>query len=495
MAHSFQNFEDNQAQICLGVFRRTELWFRIACCFISLIAAIVISLVLLTDVQNTVAVPALVICFLFFLFCVLLDSRVKSGIVGEIGFVFTGFAVAYSVIPGLNFLLINFDFPPDFDGLNFSVLSPQPSELGDHLWRHCLFIAAVTVGYLMGRGRDRNGRISRVSYVGGWPVVAAILTMILICISTISLLSAPVEDYYGHYSRFDSLSWGVKRLVYICLILKGGGYYVALVLMFADYCKYKYLIVAFLAAISAYELVYSLGSRIETLSILLAAVCLYNLNVKKIRIKYSLLYFGGLLILFTLVEFYRSANFDLSLALDGFMEKGLKIATEFGAVYYTSFHLYFERLNGTMPSHDLPMLINDFFTIVPFYEHTEFSSQYWYARIFFPDAVVPPQTMGPIADSAIWGGEVDLALRGLFTGFCYGWLTRRALRSRNRLLLSVVYVFLFATSVISIKYSIIYQLSQMLRTLMPALLSTYIVMEAVKWLSSNTLRQKKAPMM
>ena len=187
---------------------------------------------------------------------------------------------------------------------------------------------------------------------------------------------------------------------------------------------------------------------------------------------------GTLLVLFTVVEFYRGANFDIDYALQDFSEKGLKIATEFGAVYYTSFHLYFERLQGTMPLADWRMLINDFFTIVPFYEHTEFNSQYWYAGIFFPDSVVPPQTMGPIADSAIWGGEIDLGLRGLFTGLGYGWFTRWALRSRDRLFANVAYVFLFATSVMALKYSLAYQISQMLRTLIPAVLLVFLLVSA-----------------
>ena len=181
--------------------------------------------------------------------------------------------------------------------------------------------------------------------------------------------------------------------------------------------------------------------------------------------------------LFTIVEFYRGANFDMDSALRDFSDKGLKIASEFGAVYYTSFHLYFERLYGTMPMVDWRMLINDFFTIIPFYEHTEFNSQYWYARIFFPDASVPPQTMGPIAESAIWGGEIDLALRGLFTGIGFGWFARWALKSREQLFANVSYVFLFGTSVMVLKYSLIYQFSQMLRTLIPALLLLFIVVK------------------
>lgn len=450
--------------------RMIEFQLQIAAILILLLILVGVSSISLKDYQSAVMMPGLVICFAYLLFSVLLGSRVKTGIFGEVGFIFLGFTVAYSVMPAMNFLILDFEFPPNFDGLNFSVLNPSPPDIADHLWRHCLFVVTVMAGYLAGRGCDRKSLVSRALPAAELWVVTTVLALILGCVMTISMLSAPVEDYWSHYTRFDSLSWGARRLVYACLILKAGGYYVALVLMFSDYQRFKYAILVFVLSISAYEMAYSFGARIEALSILLAALCLYHFNVRSIRLKDGVIYFGGLLVLFTIVEFYRGANFDIDYALQDFSEKGLKVASEFGAVYYTSFHLYFERLHGTMPLADWRMLINDFFTIVPFYEHTEFNSQYWYAGIFFPDAVVPPQTMGPIADSAIWGGEIDLALRGLFTGLGYGWLARWALRSRDRLFANVAYAFLFATSVMALKYSLVYQVSQMLRTLIPAVL-------------------------
>lgn len=464
-----------------------ELEGRIAFVLLSLFLTVPCAVIVLSESQQAVAVPALVILFSFVLFCVVLSSRVKSGIFGEVGFIFSGFAVAYSVIPALNFLILDFNFPPNFDALNFAVLNPQPEELGIHLWRHCLFVVTVMGAYLLARGADTGAPPPRQgsSRVSGW-VVAAVVVMVLSCMIAVSLLSAPVDDYYGHYTRFDALSPFAKRFAFLCLILKAGGYYVVLALMFSDYRKFKVPIVLFGFFVVAYELSYSLGSRIETLSILLAMACLYHFDVAKIKFQRGLLYLGVLLVLFTAVEFYRTAEFDVQAALSEFSERGLRIATEFGAVYYTSFHLYVERLSGTLPERDWLMLFNDFFTAVPFFEHTEFNSQYWYARHYFPDAVVPPQTMGPIADSAIWGGEGDLAVRGLLTGLGFGALAQWALRRRKALFARVAYGFLFATSVIGLKYSLMYQVSVMLRTLIPALLVVYFLFWIDKFCRDNT---------
>ncbi|WP_332671339.1 hypothetical protein [Aromatoleum sp.] len=452
-----------------------ELEGRIAVVLLSFLLALVVAVFLSSESQRAVAVPALVILFSFFLFCVMLDGRVKSGIFGEVGVIFSGFVVAYSVIPALNFLILNFHFPLNFDALNFAVLNPRPEELGTHLWRHCLFAVTVMAAYLLARGGHGEASPDVGSTrVDNW-VVAAVVAMVLICVGAISLLSAPVEDYYGHYTRFDALSPWMRRFAFLCLILKGGGYYVALTLMFSDYRRFRVPIVLFVFFIVAYELSYSLGSRIETLSILLAVACLYHFNVARIGFRQGLLYLGVLLVLFTAVEFYRTAEFDIQAALRDFSERGLSIATEFGAVFYTSFHLYVERSNGTLPEREWLMLFNDFFTAVPFFEHTQFNSQYWYARQYFPDSAVPPQTMGPIADSAIWGGEGDLAVRGLLTGMGFGLLARWALGRRTRLLRNVAYVFVFATCVIALKYSLIYQVSQMFRALAPALLVAYFM--------------------
>ncbi|WP_143279118.1 hypothetical protein [Bradyrhizobium sp. C9] len=437
------------------------------------------SLAMARDYQFIVVLPALSICLAFVIFCLILASRVRSGVFGEVGFIFLGFVVAYSVIPAANFLLIDFDFPQDFDALNFSVLNPRPDEIALHLWRHFLFAVTVIFGYLAARGSGRDDvadlRLKPVDI----RIVGSMLMIVVLCIGTVTMLSSPVENYYEHYTRFDALPWFEKRVAYLAVMIKSGAYYVALALMFADYKRFRWIIPFFVVSISAYELVYSLGSRIETLSILLATLCLYHLMVRKIRLREGLFALGGLLVLFTAVEFFRGANFDLNAVLDSLREKGPKLAAEFGAVFYTSFHLYSERLSGTMPRHEWPMLFNDFLTAVPFFDHIQYNSQYWYAQAFFPTAIVPPQTMGPIADSAIWGGEVDLALRGVFTGLGFGWLARWALGSRNRLFPLLCYTFLFATCVISLKYSLIYLMSRMLQTLVPTVLVYFIISRIV----------------
>ncbi len=419
--------------------------------------------------QFAVTLPAMVILATYVGFTLILFHHLKRPVFGELGFIFLGFSVAYSVIPALNFLVLDFHFPADFDGLNFAVLSPQPAELGRHLWRHALFIFAVAAGYLLVRGN------SAFTIRGGTPRAGLLalvsIGLIVLSIGLVSMVAAPVTNYYEHYTRFEGLSAPLRYAAYAGLLLKAAGYYMALVLMFSRYQKFKWLIPPFVAGLVAYEMIHSFGSRIESLSILLAAVCMYHFYVKPVRLARGALYLTALLMFFTVTEFYRASEFNLDAALDEFAQRGVKFAYEFGAVFYTSFHIYHERLFGSLPQPEPLMLINDFFTAVPFYDHISYNSQYWYADIYFPDAAVPPQTMGPLADSGIWGGEADLAVRGVLTGLAYGGLTRWALRPGARWHHMLIYTFLFATAVLGIKYSVVYQVSQMVRIFLPVLLA------------------------
>lgn len=434
------------------------------------LAACVSAVALVSEDQTYIVLPVIFILGSYLAFCYGLTRRVGSGIIGDLGFIYVSFVVAYTVLPAYGFLVLNFVFPLGFDGLNFSILNPRPEALGVHMWRHSLFLVAVMFGYLLVRGRD-SLECSRMDFVGGGRL-SIVMGVVIVVVSmvAISLLSAPVEDYYGHYTRFDSLPDSLRNLAYLFMLVKVGGYYFLLACLFNEYERCKWVVVLVVLGIVVYEVYYSFGSRIEALSILLAAVCLYHHFVRSIGFARGALYFGLLGVVFTLVELVRHVDFDLSAAALEFSSRGVKVAQEFGAVFYTSFHLYSERDRGGMPDSDWMMLFGDVINIIPFVDHTINNSQYWYAGIYFPDSVVPPQTMGPIAESAIWGGEGDLFLRGLLNGLVYGWFARWAIPRLNYIFVAVVYVYIYATCVMALKYSFLHQFSQMFKYLLPVVI-------------------------
>ncbi|OOG50596.1 hypothetical protein B0E49_17870 [Polaromonas sp. C04] len=294
--------------------------------------------------------------------------------------------------------------------------------------------------------------------------------MIAFCILAITLLSAPVSTYYENYARFDHLSWFYLRFVYICLVLKAGGYFILITFLFRDYKKYKFLIIIITPTICLYEMIYSFGSRIEAFTILIGVVCLYHFLVKPITLKKGLISFIAIAMLFSAVELFRASGFSLTAAQNTVSERGAMPASELGAVYFTGFHLYEERAQRSLPPREWPMFFDDFLPLIPFIDHTRWNPQYWYARNYFPGAVVPPETLGPIADSAIWGGEIDLLARSLINGAFFAYLVRWFLRRKDKWWGMVIYAYCYATCILTLKYSVLYLLTPLLKILLPTLL-------------------------
>lgn len=411
--------------------------------------------------------PTLAAVAVFVMFAAAMQGQLGGNLFGEIGFVYLGWAVVYTLVPGLGLAWGSAD-----DTSPLALLLPAPEELGTHLWRHVLFIASVAMGYLLARGNHKipeRIEIADPAHSSHW-MVAILLGVIVACILCMLLLSAPVTNYYEHYVRYEHLAWPVRKFISLCVRLNIGFYSVLLVLLFLNYQKYRWLIVIVVIAICVHETTYSLGSRILSLMILLQVACLYHLVVRKISLARGLAVCLLLGVLFTALEFLRETEFDLGAAQSRISDEGLKTAGEFGAVFLTGFHLYAERAQGSLPPTDWPMFFSDFVSLVTFNDFTLWNPMEWYARNYYPEAVVAPMTLSPIADSAIWGGETDLFLRGLVNGAFFAAIVRCFLRFRDKWWSLLIYVFCHAASIITLKYSVFYLLTPLLKTMLPALL-------------------------
>jgi hypothetical protein len=448
--------------------------------FATLILGLVAASIFTTQ-QMYIVRPMLAAIAVFIIFSIILKFRIRTNIFGEIGFIYLAISLAYTILPAIKFLMLDLNFPLDFDWLHFAVLSPQPAELGTHFWRHVLFISGVAAGYLVVRGRQlplrplheklvsRNGRI-----------IAVMIAIMGLCLCALMLLSAPVTTYIENYTRFDHLSWTSRRFVSLCLIFKSGGYFVLLALMFSQYRKYKMLIFIIVPIVCIYEVVYSIGSRIVAFTILMAFLGFYHYRVSYIRLKKAIAALIILAIVFIGIEIVRSSNYNSDNNFFNRIKQKQKIASEFEAVYCTGFHLYVERAQKTLPPRDWEMFFFDFISFIPFLDHITNKPQYWYARNYYPYAVVPPTTMGVIAESAIWGGELDLLVRSLLNGAIFGLLTWWFLRRREKWWASAIYIYCYAMCVMTLKYSVLYQLSQLFLVLLPPLLLAGILFRSQK---------------
>jgi len=92
---------------------------------------------------------------------------------------------------------------------------------------------------------------------------------------------------------------------------------------------------------------------------------------------------------------------------------------------------------------------------------------YWYADNYFPNAVVPPFTMGPIALSALWGGEIGLFIQGVLNGILFAYLMRWFARDGARWRVMTIYVFCYSSCIMCLKYSIFWHLVPLEKIILP----------------------------
>ena len=291
--------------------------------------------------QMSIISPIFCACAIFSIFSYVLYVRTGAYLFGEIGFVYLALAMAYTISPGIKFLLLDFNFPLDFDGLNFAVLSPTPSELSLHFWRHVLFISGVAIGYLMARGaKYYNFPAHEITERKYGQIIAILIFIVMSCIFLVSFLLPPATTYLEHYTRFENISAPVRKIIDLCMIFKNGGYFVLLSMMFIQYRRFKILIFLFVPLLCTYEIVFSNGSRIVAFTIILATLGFYHFCVNPISLKKSMTLLFALAVIFSGIGFVRSFSYSFEEAQYAINRNEIK-ASEFEAVYCTELSFIF----------------------------------------------------------------------------------------------------------------------------------------------------------
>jgi hypothetical protein len=218
---------------------------------------------------------------------------------------------------------------------------------------------------------------------------------------------------------------------------------------------------------------------------MLAVFGLYHFQVRPIGVKKGAALLVVVALVFSTVGLVRVANYSVDEALLHGLSEESRRGSELDSVLATSFHVYQERERGTLPPRDWRLFFWEFISLVPFVDHVMYHPQYWYARNYFPGAVVPPTTMGPVAESGLWGGEIDLLVRSLLNGALFAWLTRWFLRRRDRWWALTIYIYCYATCVLTLKYSVLYQIIPLVRVVLPSLLLVVVLFKLEAGLSRS----------
>jgi hypothetical protein len=294
------------------------------------------------------------------------------------------------------------------------------------------------------------------------------MPVVIIIALVLYISSAPVESYYDYYLRYDGMSWVARRAIAVLINLKYGLYIILFVFMYARWSESRRIIIIWSLVIIAYELIYSYGSRIEALKIIMVNIYLYTSLVRRISVKKFVIYGLFILFLFSTVELIRSAMMgDMSIS-DYVLAYGIKPASELGAIYFSGFRLYELAAQGAIADFDHLMLIYDIVSLIPFVNFDHINPMVWFAKNYYPEALVPPYTMGPISLSAIFGGEFDMLIRAFLLGSFLALIYNVQIRKYGSWVYTSIYAFCFSTVVMVLKYDVFWYLPQIFKMMLPS---------------------------
>ena len=420
--------------------------------------------------------PIIFLILVYIIFIYLLSKKLEIDFFAEIGVLYMSIFMAYSVIPALTFIFTKLN---SNDAL--AKLLPDDDDLVNHLWRHVLFAVFFSLGYIVFRGNENFQDVKQFKQIRiNKTVFYFILFCVILCIFYLNILSAPLETYYDSFTRYDHLPWGFKKLASLLIRFKFGFYAIALTFLFLNFEKYKILSLFFVLFICIFEIIDSYGARIIGLIILLQVSCLYSLVVAKLSIKKGIVFLFALVVLFTTIEISREAGFDFSDTKSNINNDGYRTATEFASVFYPGYHLYTERQQFALPQRPWPMFFYDIISIFTFGDFDKWNPMAWYNKYYYPDIDVYPFTVGPIAESALWGGEIDLVIRSFINGLFFAFIIRWFLKKQTKWWALVIYSYIYSTCIMTLKYSVFYHLTPIFKNMLPTILITSMIIYLTK---------------
>ena len=416
--------------------------------------------------------------FIYLAGVLILRLRTSEYCIADLGFIFITLGFCYTAAPAITFLFLELESVPGWPWMELNRLRPNENALAAHLWRHNLFLGVFLATYIFVRGRVhipsfKIGIAGLRQYCRSSDVL---IFIIFFCIASIvrRVLEGGVDHYSDKYLIAEGLGQIEKfTLAIVNRVAAGAQYFI--IFGFSLLPVSGWIKLLGFCSLIVIQLLMSEGSRIELLFLLLGSGVAYSIFVQKVKLKY--LYICGLFALFAMwfIEAYRHYDFDLALTFDHFKTFGINPMGELGAVFFTGFHLYSLAEMGQLPFLDSRIFYYDILSLFSSNSNTEFSPQYWYWNQFYPGSLVPPQTNGPIADSALWGmGLMDLAVRACLIGLMFGWVARIFFRRQPSIFWSIVYIFYCATSVMTLKYGVFWQLNPIFKTILPLLLAYYL---------------------
>jgi hypothetical protein len=399
--------------------------------------------------------------------------RIKSYCAADIGFIFLSLCFLYTVTPAFVFAFLDVSSVPGWPWAELNSLNLTESSITDHLWRHNFFIVVFTIFYVLSRGRVSINLFAKNiqtldNYIGSKDVI--FLSLIYIFSSLLAQnIIGNLDSYVDKYLVRDTLGQNDKIVLAIVNRLASGTKFI-LILAIAFLPIKRWIKLFGLFMLILITVLQSSGARIDIYFVFVGSGVAYVLIIKQIKLRFVFLVAAFGMIASMFIEIFRFYDFDFSMTLNHIETYGIKPMGELGAVFFTGAHLYSLSEFDQLPRIDWRMFFYEFISLFVTNSNTEFNPQYWYWNTFYPEYLVPPQTNGPIADSALWGmGIIDLGFRAAFIGGIFGFLAKKLFVYKPSFYWFVIYVFFCSTCIMNLKYGVFWQLNPLVKTILPIL--------------------------
>lgn len=347
-----------------------------------------------------------------------------------------------------------------------------------NLLRILVFQGVFAFFYLVFRSKksERNLRFN----VSSSKAIALIFGLFLLLSYLILFgLSQGYDDYIESYKRYDHLNGPLRLFVSIIIRFKYSLIIVFLITLFSSYASNKRFILLICSILLVFEGVYSAGARITLLFVLIQIFFLYSLffKVPRLNMKTLFLVFLPAFLAFFAIEKLRTNQVD-----NEGIDSLLALPGELGAVFFPSLHLYEQRRLGVIPDKEVGMIFFDFIgSFIPTAKALELSPMHWYQENYFPNTEVPPFTMGPIANTALWEGNVGILIRPFMLALLLASFTNYFFSARKSVFSLLTYIFVFSTSIMIMKYSIFYHVTPFFKTVLPVYLFFLLIFSFLKF--------------
>lgn len=462
----------------------TQTWI-----FWSIVGIVFPAIVLLTATQDTrdLIYPAscMYVAAALFVGFLILKKREALGVF-ELGIFYGLIVTLYGIYPLLAFL-IRGKTTSETNDLRLYLAQPTVEEMGEIGWYYAAYLFAFMTGYLLLRRNSSPGFNGTVlSGNTGVPELAEHdsspgdkpsgrfldshrlfgdsekNSRVIIC--TVVFLVCLVKVYQLFLSFYfhiqEAQTYGESYLVYSSLPLwlrqvtnhlNLGAITLEILLILvltSNYARTRLLLFAWLG-FEVVMIFVNLGSRAQTMMLILAFIISYHCYVRPIRLSRMALLGAALFIVFSLQGLFRGYDdISLSQALTGYAHRG----SEFEALFSNTFDILTrQRVGGELTDFTPSELyLSEFLRFVPqqFLSFEKIDLPVWYVNTFYPEYAKGGGGLafGAIAESVIGQGWPELILRALLVGVSFALAHNYCTRGRKSIWAATFYIWIVVMS-------------------------------------------------